>query len=141
MADVMASATAKQRFQMQVLAAFAALALLLAAVGLYGVLSYAVTSTRGSIGLRMALGATRGQIFRMVVSRAVALTAAGTLIGLAACVALRSAVAALLFGVGPGDPGVLSGAVVVLFAAALTACWLPARRAMGTDPAAALREE
>ena len=81
MDEVMAAATSRQRFQMQVLAAFAALALLLAATGLYGVLAYAVANSRGEIGVRLALGAAPTRIFRMVASRAVALTAAGAALG------------------------------------------------------------
>jgi putative ABC transport system permease protein len=141
MDEVMAAATSKQRFQMQVLVAFASLALLLAAVGLYGVLSYAVTGARASIGIRMALGAGRWRIFRDIALRALGLTLAGTLAGLAACAALGAVMRPVVFGVGPGDPRVLSLAVVALFATALAACWFPARRAMRTDPIAALREE
>ena len=111
MDDVMADATARQRFQMQVLAAFAVLALVLAAVGLYGVLAYGVTSNRAAIGIRMALGAQPPQLFRMVAWRALWLTSAGAAIGLAACLMLRSVLAKVVFGVGPSDPRVLAAAV------------------------------
>jgi len=137
----MADATARQRFQMQVLAAFAVLALILAAVGLYGVLAYSVTSNRGAIGIRMALGAQPPQLFRMVAVRALWLTSAGAAIGLAACLMLRGVLAKVVFGVGPSDPRVLAAAVSVMVAVALSACWFPARRAMHVDPVRALREE
>jgi predicted permease len=139
--EVMADATSRQRFQMQVLAAFAALALMLAAVGLYGVLSYAVASGRAAIGIRLALGAGPSRIFRMIALRAAGLTAAGAAAGLAGCLALRSVLRPVLFGVGPNEPRVLSLAVVVLFAVALAASWFPARRAMRTDPIEALRDQ
>ena len=139
--EVMAAATSRQRFQMQVLAAFAILALILAAVGLYGVLAYAVASNRGAIGIRLALGAEPAAIFRMIAGRALALTAGGVIVGLAGCLALGAVVRTVLFGVGPADPRVLSTAVAVMFVTALAACWFPARRAMRIDPIAALREE
>ena len=141
MDDVMATATARQRFQMQVLGAFAALALILAAVGLYGVLSYAVTSNRAAIGVRIALGAQPAQVFRGVALQALALTAVGTAIGIVACVALRSVLARIVFGVGPSDPTVIAGASLLMAAVALLACWFPARRAMNVDSMAALRME
>ena len=126
---------------MQVLGGFAALALLLAAVGLYGVLSYMVTSNRAEIGIRVALGAQPREVFRMVTGRALALAAAGAALGLTGCVALRSVLATVLFGVGPSDPGTLAAATVLLLAVALAAGGFPARRAMRMDPVSALREE
>ena len=141
MDDVMAGATARQRFQMQVLAAFAALALVLAAVGLYGVMAYSVASNRVAIGIRMALGARPPQLFRMVALRALWLTFGGAAIGVAACLMLRSVLAKIVFGVGPSDPRILAAAVSVMLAVALSACWFPARRAMHVDPVRALREE
>ena len=133
--------TAQQRFQMQVLAGFAALALLLAAVGLYGVLSYMVTGNRVEIGIRMALGAPPAAVFRAVTLRAVGLVSAGAALGLAGFMVLRKTLAVLLFGVEPGDPATLAIATAVLLAVALAAAWFPARRAMRVDPVAALREE
>jgi putative ABC transport system permease protein len=141
MDEVMAAATSRQRFQMQVLAAFAALALLLAATGLYGVLAYAVANSRGEIGVRLALGAAPTRIFRMVASRAVALTAAGAALGSIGWMTMQSAMRSVVFGVSPSDPGILSLAVAVMFATAVAACWFPACRAMRVDPVAALREE
>ncbi|MGB9458619.1 MAG: ABC transporter permease [Bryobacteraceae bacterium] len=137
----MAEAVARQRFQMQVLGGFAALALLLAAVGLYGVLSYLVAAGRGEIGIRMALGAQPVSVFRMITGRALRLSAVGAALGLAGCLAIRPIVAALLFGVGPGDPVTLAAATAALLAVAFAASAFPALRAMRIDPASALREE
>lgn len=136
-----AESVAQQRFQMQVLGGFAALALLLAAVGLYGVLSYMVTASRVEIGIRMALGAQPIAVFRMIALRALALAAAGAVLGLASYLGLRRTIASLLFGVAPGDPATLAAATVVLLLVALAAaCW-PAVGAMRLDPVSALREE
>ncbi|MGD0668742.1 MAG: ABC transporter permease [Bryobacteraceae bacterium] len=136
-----AEAVARQRFQMQVLGGFAALALLLAAVGLYGVLSYLVAAGRGEIGIRMALGAQPLSVFRMIAGRALRLSAIGAALGLAGCLAMRPIVAALLFGVGPSDPVTLAAATAALLAVAFAASAFPALRAMRIDPASALREE
>ncbi|MBZ5593227.1 MAG: ABC transporter permease [Acidobacteriia bacterium] len=141
MDDVLADATARQRFQMQVMGAFAALALILAAVGLYGVLSYAVTSNRATIGIRMALGAQPGDVFRMMARRALGLAFAGAGIGMAGCLAVRRVLASVVFGVGPSEPAVLASAAALMLAVSLAACWFPARRAMRVDPVTALREE
>jgi putative ABC transport system permease protein len=138
---VLADATARQRFQLQVLGAFAALALLLAAVGLYGVMSYTVASNRAAIGIRMALGARPSEVFRGVAARALSLTGLGAAIGLAGCFAVRGVLKKVLYDVGPSDPTVLAAAAAVMLAAALAAAWFPARRAMRVDPAIALREE
>jgi putative ABC transport system permease protein len=138
---VMAESVARQRFQMQVLGGFAVLALLLAAVGLYGVLSYLVAASRGEIGIRLALGAQPVRVFRMIAGRALRLSAAGAALGLAGCLAMRTIVASLLFGVGPSDPVTLAAATAALLAVAFAASAFPALRAMRTDPASALREE
>ena len=138
---VMAESLARQRFQMQVLGGFAALALVLAAVGLYGVLSYLVAAGRGDIGIRMALGARPANVFCMVIGRALRLAAIGVAAGLLGCFAMRRIVAALLFGVGPGDPVTLAAASASLLLVAFAASAFPALRAMRTDPATALREE
>ncbi len=140
MGQVLARSVARQRFQMQVLAAFAALALVLAAVGLYGVLSYVVSSNRAEIAVRMALGAQPGRIFAMVTGRAMRLALAGSAIGLVACLAVRRVLASLLFGIGPSDPATLGEAIVLLLAVAFLASWFPARRAMRVDPSSALQD-
>lgn len=141
MDDVLSRSVARQRFQMQVLGGFAVLALLLAAIGLYGVLSYMVTSNRAAIAIRMALGAQPRAIFGMVTLRALRLAAFGTAIGLAGCFAVGKLLSSLLFGVGPSDPATLSAASAVLLAVALAASWFPARKAMRVDPISALHEE
>jgi predicted permease len=141
MDQVLAGSVARQRFQMQVLVGFAVLALVLAAVGLYGVLSYIVTSQRTEIGIRMALGAQPGTVFRMITARALRMAGIGAAIGLAACLAMRSLLANLLYGVGPSDPMTLAIATSVLIAVALIASWFPARKAMRVDPVSILRED
>jgi predicted permease len=141
MDSVLAASLSKQRFQMQILGTFAVLALLLAAVGLYGVLSHMVTANRAEIGIRLALGAPRSLVFRMIAGRAMALAAMGVIAGAFGCVTLRTVLAALLFGIGPNDPATIAGASAVLLMVALAAAWIPARRAMRVDPMAALREE
>lgn len=131
MDDVMAEATARQRFQMQVLVAFAGLSLLLAAVGLYGVLSYIVTSNRAVIGIRLALGATPRAVFGQILGRAMGLTALGAVIGIAVCMAVASL----------RQPIILGSAVAVMLTTALAASCVPAYRAMRVDPITALRDE
>jgi predicted permease len=137
----LADAVARQRFQMQVLGGFAALALLLAAVGLYGVLSYLVTAGRAEIGIRMALGAQPASVFRMIAGRALRWSALGAALGLAGCLAMRHIVASLLFGVGPSDPVTLAIATIALLTVAVAASAFPALRAMRIDPVSSLREE
>lgn len=141
MDSVLAESVSKQRFQMQVLGGFAVLALLLAAIGLYGVMSHLVTVNRSEIGIRLALGASRGRVFRRIAGRALALTGAGVAAGLLGCVAVRRVLASALFGIGPDDPATIGAAAALLLAAALAAAWFPARRAMRVDPMAALRDE
>jgi putative ABC transport system permease protein len=141
MDDVLSRSVARQRFQMQVLGGFAALALLLAAIGLYGVVSYTVTNNRAAIAIRMALGAQPLAIFGMVTLRALRLAALGTAIGVAGCFAVRKLLSSLLFGIGPTDPATLSAATALLLAVALAASWFPARKAMRVDPISALHEE
>ena len=141
MESVMAARFSKQRFQMEILGGFAVLALLLATIGLYGVLSHMVTANRSQIGIRLALGAPRALVFRMIAGRALKLAGIGIVAGALGCVALRNVLAVLVFGIGPNDPTTLGGAIAVLLAAALAAAWIPARRATRVDPMAALREE
>jgi putative ABC transport system permease protein len=139
--DLLADATARQRFQTQVLGGFAALALMLGIVGLYGVMSYMVASNQAAIGIRMALGAQRSDVFRSVAWRALALTGAGSAIGLAGCLAMRGILSTVVFGIGPSEPSVLAGAAVVMLAVGLAACFGPARRATRVDVAEVLRRE
>jgi predicted permease len=120
---------------------FSGLSLLLAAIGLYGVTSYEVTRRRTEIGIRMALGATRGRVVREVLSRVLVLVGTGVVIGAGASVWASQFVTALLYGLKSRDPLTLVGAVVVLIAVGVLAGWLPARRAARLDPMVALRCE
>jgi putative ABC transport system permease protein len=138
---VMSASLAKQRFQIQILGGFAVLALLLAAVGLYGVLSHLVTANRLEIGIRMALGASRAILFRGIAGRALGLAALGVAAGLAGCYAMGRVMASMLFGVGVGDPVTLGAASLVLLVAAFVAASFPARRATRVDPMVVLRDE
>ena len=127
--------------QMILLGAFAMLALLLASIGLYGVLSYAVTQRSREIGLRIALGATAGSVMRVVVARGLALTGIGLSIGLALAWAGTRALQNVLYGVTAGDPSTYAAVVALLSAIALLASYLPARRASRMDPIAVLRAD
>jgi predicted permease len=127
--------------QMVLLGAFASLALLLASIGLYGVLSYLVLQRSRELGLRMALGASAGSVMRLVVARGLTLTAAGLTIGLVLAWALTRTMQNLLYGVAAGDPATFGIVVAVLGAIALGACYLPARRASRLDPIVVLRAD
>lgn len=120
---------------------FATLALLLAGVGLYSVLSYLVTQRTREIGIRMALGAGHGDVLRLVMRHAGALIATGTALGILLAFVATRLMASLLYGVVPRDPLTFAGVVLVLVSIALIACYIPARRAMRVDPMVALRYE
>jgi putative ABC transport system permease protein len=141
MEDVYASAIANERFHMTMLGIFAGLALALAAVGIYGVLSYAVSQRTREIGIRVALGAERRDIVRAVLRQGMAPVLAGMAVGLAGAFYLSRLLAGMLFQVEPGDPLVLALVALVLVAVALAASLLPALRATRVDPAVALRHE
>jgi predicted permease len=141
MDTVLAASVSKQRFQMEILGGFAILALLLAGIGLYGVLSHMVTSGRVEIGIRFALGAPRGVVFRMIAGRALGLAGIGLVAGTLGCLAVRRVLSALIFGIGPSDPVTIAAAIAVLLTVALAAAWIPARRASRVDPMTALRDE
>ena len=132
---------ADRHLQMMLLGGFASLALLLASIGLYGVLSYAVTQRSREFGLRLALGASAESVMRMVIARGLSLAAAGMAIGLALAWALTRTMQNLLYGVAPADPRTFGAVIVVLMIVAFAACYVPGRRAAGVDPIAALREE
>jgi putative ABC transport system permease protein len=129
------------RFQMQLLSAFALAALLLAALGIYGVVAFVVGHRTREIGLRMALGASTGDVARLVLRRGLAPVLGGLAAGMAAALVLARTLSGLLFGVEARDPATLAGAAAVLAAVALLACALPAARAARVDPAVALRQE
>ena len=141
MRSIVAQANARARFQMLLLAAFAGAAALLAAVGIYGVMSYAVSKRTREIGVRMALGAEPGQVLRLVVGQGMAVALAGAGAGLVAALLLTRLMASLLYGVGATDPPTYLGVAALLLPIALTASWLPARRAARIDPMKALRSE
>jgi ABC-type antimicrobial peptide transport system permease subunit len=141
MEDVVAASTGETRFYGALLGAFAGLALGLAAVGIYGVMSYAVASRTREIGIRLALGAQRGGVFALVMARGARLTAAGVALGIGGALAATTGLEKLLYGVTPTDPVTLASVTALLAGVALLACWLPARRAMRVDPAVTLRYE
>jgi predicted permease len=141
MDEVLGEEVAQRRIGMTLLAAFAALALLLASLGIYGVLSYAVAQRTQEIGIRMALGADRKDVLRMVVADGIRLAAAGIAIGLGVSFALTRLMAGLLFGVSASDPRTLGAVTLLLIAVVLVACYVPARRAAKVDPMIALRCE
>jgi putative ABC transport system permease protein len=132
---------ARQRFATAMLGAFAAFALLLAAVGVYGVISYLVTQSTHDIGLRLALGAQPGQILGLVLRQGMALAAAGIVAGLIGAAALTRVMASLLFGVSATDALTFGLVAAILAAVVCVATLIPARRATGVDPMVALREE
>ncbi len=141
MRQVVADSIAPRRFQAALMGMFAAFALILAAVGIYGVVSYWVTQRTHEIGIRMALGATRLEVLADVLRQAGWLTLAGGAIGLGAAFALTPLLHSLLYGVGPGDPLVYAASGVVLLAVAAAASLGPARRATRLDPMICLRCE
>ncbi len=134
-------AVAQPRFYAVLVGAFAALALLMAASGIYGLLSYTVAQRRGEIGIRMALGARRGDILGLVVRQGAMLVTAGAVVGLAAAAASSRVLESFLYGVATDDRLTFVAAPLVLVAVALVACWLPARRATRVDPMKTLRFE
>jgi predicted permease len=139
--EVLASEVSQRRLGMSLLAAFAVLALLLASMGIYGVLSYAVTQRTPEIGMRMALGAQPGDVLRMVLSEGMRLVLFGLAIGLSASFVLTRVMTSLLFGVSATDPLTFTMIALLLLAVASLACYIPARRAMKVDPLVALRHE
>jgi putative ABC transport system permease protein len=139
--DLVARSLARRHFVMVLLAGFAGVALLLAAIGLYGVIAYTVAQRTREVGLRVALGATRGHVLRLVLGSGAWTIAAGLLLGLAAAALTTRLLAGQLYGVEPPDPPTLAGAVLVLAIVALAAHLIPIRRALAVDPTVALRDE
>jgi putative ABC transport system permease protein len=133
-------ATAQARFCALLLAAFAIAALALATIGIYGVISFAVAQRTREIGIRVALGADRGAVLRLIVGQGASVAVVGLALGVAASLIATRVLGALLFDVTPTDPLTLITVVALLAAAALVACWIPARRAARLQPATALRD-
>ncbi|MDP1570135.1 MAG: ABC transporter permease [Vicinamibacterales bacterium] len=141
MDEVFAEAVSRPRLLAHLLGAFAGLALLLAAIGTYGILSYMVTERRREIGIRMALGAARSTVLQQVMGQGLWLTAAGLAAGIAGALALNRVLASLLFEVQPTDPATFAGVALTITVVALIACFLPAHRATRVDPMLVLRDE
>jgi putative ABC transport system permease protein len=141
METVIKDSTTRENFNMLMLTVFAAVALLLAAVGIYGLMSYAVEQRTQEIGIRMALGAGRGAMMKMILGQGMRLVVAGVVIGLAAAFGLTRLLAGLLFGVKAGDPLTFAAVAIILTAVALLAAFVPAQRATRIDPILALRQE
>jgi ABC-type antimicrobial peptide transport system permease subunit len=140
MESLIGSQTSQSRFTMWLMGVFAVIALALAVIGIYGVMSYLVTQRTREIGIRLALGADGKDILRLVVGNGAQLVAAGIVLGLAAAFALQRLVSSLLFGVTAADAA-SAGAVAILAVVALLACYVPARRATRIDPLQALHHE
>ena len=141
MSDLAAESVAFRRVAMMLAGGFGLLAVALAAIGIFGVLSYSVTRRSREIGVRVALGASRGEVAGLVIRRAMSLTSIGIAAGLAAAFVLTRSLAGLLYETKPGDPLTYALAVAALMAVALLAAWIPARRATSVDPIVALRAE
>jgi ABC-type antimicrobial peptide transport system permease subunit len=131
----------RPRLLAQLLGGFAGLALLLAAIGTYGVLSYMVAERRREIGIRMALGADQASVLTQVMKHGLVLTTIGIIVGLAGAFVLNRLIASLLFGVRPTDPTTLVAVVATITLVAAAACWLPAWRASRVDPNVVLKDE
>ena len=138
---VFAESIRRPRLLALLLGAFAALALLLAAIGTYGVLSYMVTERRREIGIRVALGATRSQVLTHVMKQGLEVTVIGVISGLAGALSVNRLIASLLFGVRPTDPATIAFVIATILAVAAFASWLPAWRASRVDPSVVLGGE
>jgi predicted lysophospholipase L1 biosynthesis ABC-type transport system permease subunit len=141
MEEVIAQGVSRQHFNMLLLSIFAAIALILAAIGIYGVMSYAVEQQTQELGIRMALGADRGQVLKLILRQGMTPAGIGVVVGVAIAFAITRVLASLLYGVKASDPATFVAVAVLLTAIALFATYIPARRAMGVDPVIALRDE
>jgi len=141
MENIVSNSVARQRFSMLLLGIFASLALVLAAVGIYGVMSYSVAQRTPEIGIRMALGAQRGDVLKLTIGQGLRLVVTGVIIGLAAAFVLSRVMSSLLFGISPTDPLTFITISLVLVSVAILASYIPALRASRVDPMFALRYE
>jgi putative ABC transport system permease protein len=141
MDEIVADSLSNRRFSMILLGVFAGLALILSSIGIYGVVSYLAGERTHEIGIRLALGAQRGDVLRLVLGQGAGMALVGVGIGLGATLGLTRLMAKMLFNVSATDPLTLGGVSVILTTVALVACYIPAHRAMRTDPVIALRYE
>jgi predicted permease len=139
--DVLSESLSVRRFSMEMVAFFAATALLLAGLGIYGTISYLVNEQRREIAIRLALGAQRGNILKMVLRRGLRLAAAGAVVGMVGALIVSHLMAGLLYGVSPSDPLTFAGVALMLTSVALAASYIPALRAMRLDPITTLHSE
>ncbi|GGG90343.1 ABC transporter permease [Silvibacterium dinghuense] len=139
--NILSTSLSVRRFSMEMVALFAATALLLAGLGIYGTISYLVNEQRGEIAIRLALGAQRGDVLRMVLRQGLSLAAVGAGLGVAGALIVSHLMAGLLYGVSPTDPSTFAGVTIVLSAVALAASYIPALRAMHLDPITTLHSE
>jgi ABC-type antimicrobial peptide transport system permease subunit len=140
MNELLDRSLASRRFSAELVSGFAGVALLLASIGIYGLLAYMVGQRSREIGLRVALGATRSDILKLIVTKGVVLAGAGIATGVLLSASTASMMASLLYGVRPRDPAVFLAVPLLLFMVAVLASYIPARRATGVDPVIALRE-
>jgi ABC-type antimicrobial peptide transport system permease subunit len=141
MNEIIANSVAARRFSMILLGIFAGLALLLASIGIYGVVSYVIGQRTQEIGVRIAMGAQRSEVFRLVLAQGATMAALGAAVGLVAALALTRLMGTMLYAISAADPLTYLCVVVLLFLVSMAACWLPARRAAGMNPVDALRHE
>jgi predicted permease len=139
--ETVSASLAERRFSMEIVALFALTALLLAGLGIYGVISYLVSERTHEIGIRIALGAESGRILQMVLRQGLGLATAGAAVGLICALIVSHLMAGLLYGVRPTDPLTFAGGALLLIGVAVLACYIPARRAVRVDPLMALRHE
>jgi len=139
--DALGASVAQERFRTLVLSSFSGIALILAAVGIFGVISYSASQRTHEIGIRMALGAQQGNVLRLILGHGAKLAIFGLSAGAVAALLLTRLMASLLYGVSATDPITFGTVAIVLLGVALIACYIPARRAMRVDPMVALRHE
>ena len=141
MQDIVSASVAERKFQLTLVLVFAGIALVLACLGIFGVVSYTVAQRRGEMGIRLALGATAGNLRSLVVRQGLAPVLIGLLFGIAGALALGRVMEGLLFGVNASDPWTLAGVSCLLIGVAAAACYIPAARVSRADPLSALRYE
>jgi ABC-type antimicrobial peptide transport system permease subunit len=141
MGELASQSTARRRFQTTLLVAFSGMAMLLGMVGVYGLLAYSVKQRTAEIGLRIALGASRGRVLGMILRQGVQLTIAGLMLGLAGALALTRVLTSFLYGVSALDPVTFAAVPALLLASTIMACLIPAGRAANVDPMRTLRYE